>query len=1070
MKFSLSSSFSPWRKKVVLWTGVLFLAYTLVGFFILPKVARALAVTQLSKQLDRPVAVEKVTLNPYTFCVSLRGLLIKDKDGEPLLSWDRVDVNFQLASLFRRAWIFKDVNISQPFARVQLNQDYTLNFSDIVAKFKTAPPKPAEFRKSRAWRITRLRLIGAKASFTDLTKPLPFRRTIGPFEMTLSDFKTDPDNKNPYAFSGTTDGGERFSWKGFFYLDPLRSEGEFSLDALSLTKYAPLYQHWLPIEIKDGVINLHSTYRYKRSPATNFLVLTNTTLALSSLKVVEKGIDQPLVDVASLVINGASMDLMARKAEVEGINVAGARGVLRRKKEDAPVQATELSTPPEAATNAPAAIPRLLGEVADAAAVLLSTAKFSSGTLRELNVTNSALLWEDLMNSPPVRLDLDGIVVTARNISNRPGTNMTAKVEVRWETNGTFRAEIEAGLSPPTAEVRLTLEQLDLRPLAAYLDPYLDVVVLGSNLGLDGTVSLRSPKDGAPAIRFEGDVSLDDLSIAESMRTEGLLKCRALRISGVEANLNPPVVSVAEVRLEDLSTEVIIETNRMLNLTRAFRREGATNTPAQGAGTNAAAAALPAKVSLRSLVLSNASVHFVDRSLRPNVNFTIGQLSGTVSGLSSDDSDRAIVNLRGSVDKTSAAEITGRINPWNQKQPTELKIDLKDINLRPADPYSGKYLGYQLTKGQLTAALSYRLAERKLTSRNQIQVNRLTLGQRVSSPDATKLPVRLAIAILKDRNGQIELDVPIDGSLDDPEFHFGQVISRAMGNLFTKIVTSPFAALKGLFGGKGEELSFQEFQPGSTNLLSTNLEKLNALVKGLYERPELQLEIEGSADPKSDLDALRREKLRKEFCLQKWKSLPVAEQERLSPDQVELTPEEYRVYVREAYAKALLPETIGEGLSQPNLTNRAPGEITGAKRGPPQSQAASRPGKTRAPQKGAAGLMKPAATSSNIESKAATIDNRARHSPSKNLDLETGRAAVKMVPPLDAATELQIEGRVLDRVEITPMDLETLAGDRARMVKEYILQTRRLEPERIGLAQSPQDSSPKGSRVYLRLQ
>ena len=319
---------------------------------------------------------------------------------------------------------------------------------------------------------------------------------------------------------------------------------------------------------------------------------------------------------------------------------------------------------------------------------------------------------------------------------------------------------------------------MNLRPLAPYLEPHLDIFVLGSKLGLAGTIRLRSTKDELPEVRFQGDARLDEFSTAEGIATEGLLRWNSLRLSGIEASLNPPVVSVAKASLEDVFARLIIETNRTLNLMSALRW-GGTNAASALPLTNLTAAVRP-KVSLASVVVSNANVHFIDRSLQPNVNITLEHLSGTVSGLSSDDPERADVHLQGNVDKTARAEITGKINPWNSKQPLDLTVALKEIDLLPGDPYSGKYLGYRLKKGKLSAQLTYQVTERKLHSENHLTLDQLTLGQKVESADATKLPVRLAIALLKDRDGRIALDLPVNGSLDDPQFNLGKVVYRAI--------------------------------------------------------------------------------------------------------------------------------------------------------------------------------------------------------------------------------------------------------------------------------------------------
>ncbi|HEY5909240.1 MAG TPA: DUF748 domain-containing protein, partial [Verrucomicrobiae bacterium] len=498
--------------------------------------------------------------------------------------------------------------------------------------------------------------------------------------------------------------------------------------------------------------------------------------------------------------------------------------------------------------------------------------------------------------------------------------------------------------------------------------------------------------------------------------TEGLLQWNSLRLSGIEANLNPPVVSVAKASLEDVFARLIIETNRTINLVSALRR-GGTNAAAAPQSTNLAAAVRP-KISLASVVLSNANVHFIDRSLRPEVNITLEQLSGTVAGLSSDDPQRADLHLQGTVDKIARAEITGKINPWNSKQPMDLTLSLKEMDLRPGDPYSAKYLGYRLTKGKLSAQLTYQVTERKLKSENRLTLDGLTLGQRVESPDATKLPVRLAIAILRDRDGRIALEVPVAGSLDDPQFNLGKVVYRAIETVLTRIVASPFSALAALFGGKGEELSFQEFQPGSTNLLPAALAKLDVLAKGLYERPELQLEIEGSADPQTDLAALRRTELNNQLLVQK-RNMPLFT----------------------AATNAAATE------SPPTRSSR----------------------KTFSFEKGASALRSPAPDSLLLENRFMTKDSPFPGGSAKPFADAKGATALMLIfAPAGAAGDPDWEQEALEAVEISPDALPTLAAQRAQNVRAYLLRSGKIEPERI--TESTRGAGSKGSRVYVRLQ
>ena len=1005
----------PDRKKLVVWIVAAFLVYTTLGFFILPPIVRAVAAQQLSKRLDRQVTIRTVRLNPFMLSGSVRGFLIKDKDGTPLVSWDEVYFNFQLASLFSHAWVFKEISLSQPFVRVQVNKDYTLNFSDIVSRLSlTLPSKSTQAGKNHSWRINRLLLTGGKVALTDLTPRMPFRQTVGHLEMTVTNFQTDTDHRNTFALSGISDDGERFSWNGFFSLDPLQSEGAVSLDGFTLTTYAPLYQDLFRFEIKGGVINLRSNYRYERRIATDLLSVTNTVFKLKSLLMLERDTGQAAIEVSNFVITGASVDAMGRRAEADTMTVIGGRFALRRNK-DTSVNAIELLKPADSAPAAPGGILLLLRAMTNLVALVLNTTNLANGTIRDLNFTNCALHLEDLVNSHPVRLDLEDISIRAKNISNRAGTNMTSEVSLRWDTNGSARASLRAGLSPPAAEVELALDKLSLLPLAPYLEPYLDIFALGSKLGLAGTVRLGSSADALPEVRFQGNVWLNGFSLAEGDATENLLRWNSLRLSGVEANLNPPVVSVTKATLDDVFARLIIETNRTINLMSALRL-GGTNAAA-GLSSDKAAATVRPKIFLASLVLSNANIHFIDRSLSPCVNILLEQLSGTLSSISSEDPQPAEVHLRGTVDKTARAEITGKINPWDSKKPLDLKVSLQGMDLLPEDPYSGKYLGYRLKKGELSAQLSYQIAERKLKSENRLTVEQLSLGPKVESADATRLPVHLAIALLKDRDGRIVLDIPVSGSLDDPQFNLGGVLYRALETALAKIVTSPFAALGALFGGKGEELSFQEFQPGSTNLLPAAMANLDILAKGLYDRPELQLEIEGSADPAADLTALRLEKLHQQTPVQK---------------------------------------------------SNAPFFIAGT-----NIAAAAKPRirtfwKAVSDQKGAAALRSTVAFWSPATARPSSTKTDLL-TPVRMFADDKGATALMQASSAKGPAENPDSGReLLEAVEIPPAALPTLASERAGNVRAYLLQTGRIQPQRI--TESARGAGSKGSRVYLWLQ
>jgi hypothetical protein len=662
--------------------------------------------------------------------------------------------------------------------------------------------------------------------------------------------------------------------------------------------------------------------------------------------------------------------------------------------------------------------------------------------LHEVNVTKTALHLQDFANSRPATLDLDDISLSAKNISNVPGTNLTAEISLRWNTNGTINTDIAASFSPPTADIHLALTNLDLGTLDPYLESKLNLLILGSKLGLTGAVHLRTPKDQLPEVTFHGDARLDDLHTADGVLGEDLLKWDSVRISGIDANLNPQTVSIQEIAVDNAYARVVVETNHQINLLTALKPAnlGATtetNAPAVTQATPATNAplALP-KISIASIVVSNAAIRFTDRSVAPNVNIAIEQAGGTIEGISSEQLQHADLNLHALVDNVGPADITGHINPFSETQTNEIKISVKDVDLTPTSPYSGKFAGYRIARGKLNLDLAYDLVGKKLTSKNVITLDQFTFGEKVDSAEATHLPVRLAIAILKDRQGKIILDVPVDGSIDDPQLRIGKVVTRAIVNILTKVATSPFSLLGAAFGG-GEELSYQDFAYGSAELSPPGQQKLDLLVKALYERPALQLEISGSVDPVSDRDGLQRVALDKQLRIRKWLALGKSEHATTTPDQMTLTPEERTRLVKQLFGEAQAAGKITPALLAAN-TNLA-------------AAVAQIISHKQDAKKGATQLM---------------ADKKSVMSQSSDVAVVAAPAQSKLALPTDP-----LEALLLVTIPISDDDLQALATDRAKTVRAYIIQTGKVEATRLFLAESQTGGlRSDGSRAYLQLQ
>lgn len=880
----------PRRLRKLLFCAIaLFLVYTLVGFFVLPPIVRSVAVKQLSRQLGREVTIQQVKLNPFAFSGAIRGVLIKEKNGDSFISWDEAYGNFQATSLFGHTWVFKELRATNPIVHVQMNSDGTFNFSDILARFSTNSASqlkaPAGPTKQLAVRIDQIEVFGATVSL-------------------------------------------------------------------------------------------------KR--------------------------DTPIVTAGAVTVAAPE---------------------------------------PAAKTNTTDAILLLLQSVTNSVASLSKITNSLAASIGTLSLSNCTVRLEDLANDRPARLTLDQIMVNATNLSNLPLTNMTTVASLRWNTNGSLHTAMDASLSPPSVDLHLAFADIDLHPLDPYLDSKLSVFIIGSKLGMDGKIRFRSPPGSLPDVTFTGETWLNDFNTVDGVLNEPLLKWDSVHISGIDANLNPPVVAIRDIAVDKAYANLAIETNRAINILAALRIPNPlTNTTTEAetkadeskskksllagdriVSTNALAALPIRKLSVGTITITNTSANFTDRSITPNVNLSIQQISGTIAGISSEELQHADVNLRARVDNVGPAAITGVINPFSKDQTNEIKIAVSDVDLTGMSPYSGKFAGYRIAKGKLNVALAYHLHGRNLKSENVITLDQFTFGEKVNSPDATHLPVRLGIAILKDRNGKIVLDVPIEGSLDDPQFRLHKVITRAIWNIAEKAITSPFAVLGAMFGSKNQDISYQEFPAGSAELTPASKEKLDVLVKALYERPGLQLEITGSVDTNTDMTGLRAKSLEKQLRAQKWQALRKADREAVTPDQVTIAPEERAELVQKLYADYLSKGMI--------ITN------AGAPLPVPTKPQSAR----KTADRGATQLM-------------------SREAPSA-ATLQSATASTS------AATTDPYELALLNSISISEQDYQSLASDRAKAVREYVFQSGKVEGERLFLTEAkPGSLKTEGPRVYLQLQ
>ncbi|OHE78746.1 MAG: hypothetical protein A3G75_00625 [Verrucomicrobia bacterium RIFCSPLOWO2_12_FULL_64_8] len=407
------------------------------------------------------------------------------------------------------------------------------------------------------------------------------------------------------------------------------------------------------------------------------------------------------------------------------------------------------------------------------------------------------------------------------------------------------------------------------------------------------------------------------------------------------------------------------------------------------------------------MVIADADISLADRSIEPNVRMALSRFGGTIAGLSSENLVRAEVNLQGMVDGAGPVAVVGKLDPLGARMFVDLKFDIKNVDLLPLSPYSGRYAGYELARGKLVVDSKLLLDGKKIDATSVFTLDRFTFGAPVESPDATHLPVRLGVALLKDIDGKIVIDVPVSGELDDPSLHLGRVVLRVVVNLLTKAATSPFALLGSMFGGGGEELAFQEFAPGSGGLQQTEITKLATLVKALTNRPGLSLALAGGYDGPADAYALKRTKLAALVRNKIWEARHSADPNILPPDKLEISPEAHAVTVKQLFDEKFPPGTEFGAPLPPAPIATAP---------PP------------APKKGFLGRVVDVITFRG------TGGGKAKPAEAVRPEELAAASAVAAGPSLEEMT-----GRLAETMEVTDDDLRALAAARAQRVRDYFL-------------------------------
>ncbi|NOS69714.1 MAG: DUF748 domain-containing protein, partial [Verrucomicrobia bacterium] len=741
------------------------LIYTVVGFFIAPAIIKWQLRKRLPGLTQRSAAVETVKLNPYALSLTIRGLSLTETNGEAFAGFDELYVNFQLSSLFRWAWTFSEIKLTHPTASIVRDANGQFNFANLFVHATNAPaPPPADTNQSPslpAVIVQRLIVTNGNLTVTDLTRARPFHAEYGPVDIDLKDFTTRRNRNEPYSLLASTGDGESFSWSGRISVNPPRSSGEFKLLGIPLKKYSPYLAEFARVEVTDGVLGVNATYRLDAEASPLELEITNAAVRLTNLQVKSPDPEETLLALKDFAMTGVSASLATREVRVPILTLQGG-SLLARRNADGQLNWLALLVQQ---TNEPVNV-----VIADTNAAPASSAAWKA-FLDELSVDGFNVTAEDLATPSPARLGLDDLHVNLKGLSNQSNAPVAATIAFNWRGGGAVGVEASGTLLPPSGEAKLAITNLALPPIQPYVEQQARLVLNTGDLTVNGQASY-SP-GGGPLIQFTGDVSITNFAAMDTVAYHDFAKWDDLNLRGMNVSLQTNSLNVEEIKFTKLETSLVVSSNGQLNVQSLLREKPSiadTNTATGNVAgeSGSTPAAFPIKIG--ALVFVKSSFHAADHSLTPHFNTSIEEFDGTIRDLTLPGLSKAVVDIHGKVSAVAPFEIVGTILPDAKNPFVDLKLSFTNSDLTPFDPYSGKFVGRPLNKGKLTFDLRYNIEDRKMKAENVITLDQLTFGARNQSTNATKLPVKLGVALLKDRNGRIDLNLPVTGSLDDPEF------------------------------------------------------------------------------------------------------------------------------------------------------------------------------------------------------------------------------------------------------------------------------------------------------------
>jgi uncharacterized protein involved in outer membrane biogenesis len=915
-KLSLSPALIKKAAKILVISGVVI---AVTGFLILPAVLRPVLETKLSEALHRPVAVRSIYFNPFAISFALKGVTIGQRDGSGVMvSFDEFYVNLQAMSAVKRGLIVSSVRLINPYVNIARKKDLTYNITDLLTP--AAPPPGEETKEPFRFSINNIEVKDGSADFHD--EPKDTHHTVRGVNLSVPFLSNLPYDLESYVepFFTATVNGTAIEFKGKTL--PFEESRETTLDIdirdINLAYYLAYSPVPLRFKVLSGGLDVQVAVSFKQFKDRKPVISLKGTVAVKDIKLADTQ-RKALVEFSRFSVSFLPSDLLAKEVHLSDISLVRPKLTVDRDREG------------KLGIVAAFVLEKAKGEEKAAAAAAEEAPKEEAPKessappvidIDSLSISDGTVLYTDWTPVPahdvageedeePVRLRIEKIALKVGALSTRKDKKGQLALSLNVNRKGFLRTSGTLGMTPLDLETQVNIGELALAAFQPYVAQKAAILLADGRFFLQGTVRVLAGEGKAPFVFYRGSASVKGLAVLDNRNDEELLSWNQLVFDGIDAASAPLKVRIKAIALSEPVAHIVVEDDGIPAMQKVLKNAPAaggqpTEEQKQEAPPAATAVLPPAEpdppidIAIGLVTLTKGRIDFIDDHVRPRYAASIDGIEAKVTGLTSKEDIMADLFLRASLDGHAPLSLAGKVHPFKNDLFVDLKADLKDLELSTLTPYAGTYIGRAIEKGKFSLGIQYHIVKKKLDAKNDLFIDQLTLGEKIDSPKATSLPVGLAISLLKDRNGEIRFDIPVSGETDNPEFRVWKVVLQVLGNLLVKAATSPFALLGSMIGG-GEELGYAEFDYGASVVPEPSRKKLETLVNALYQRPTLKLEIAGYCDPVKDTEALRTSRMRGLLIAEKIKDLSRNDDPRVQPGSVQITGEEYPVYLKKAY-------------------------------------------------------------------------------------------------------------------------------------------------------------------------